>query len=176
MVCFCRWFVAAVCAAVVAGCGGGGGDDGSAGSPPVAGLWSGTTNTGRTFAGVTLNDGSYWVLYSVAGNPSLIAGVVQGTGTYSGNTFTSSNARDYYIEGSRVLSASAQATVTAGQSFAGTITYSNGPVSFNSTYNSAFDAAPSLASLAGSYSGSVASPAGVQSAAATVSSNGAFSA
>jgi hypothetical protein len=44
------------------------------------GLWFGTTNTNpsRTVTGVVLDNGVYWFLYSVAGDPSIIAGVVQG--------------------------------------------------------------------------------------------------
>ncbi|MDR4469058.1 MAG: hypothetical protein MRJ68_12315, partial [Nitrospira sp.] len=42
------------------------------------GIWTGTTSTGRTVTGVVLDNEVYWFLYSVVGNPSIIAGVVQG--------------------------------------------------------------------------------------------------
>jgi hypothetical protein len=50
-----------------------------------------------------------------------------------------------------------------------------GTASFTSTYNAAFEQAPSLAALAGTFTGQVASSAGIQNATLTVSSTGAVS-
>jgi hypothetical protein len=164
--------------AALAACGGGGDDGGepAQATQSLAGLWTGTTSNNRTAAGVGLSDGSYYVLYSVAGNPSLIAGFTQGTATVAGSSFTSSNGRDFNFEGLGVSSGTVQGTVTTRQSFAGTVTYPNSTVSFTSTYNAAFETTPLLSTIAGTYSGSVASSAGVQSSTGTISASGAFAA
>src|ERR1035437_7385465 len=81
---------------LVGGCGGGGGDGGSS-APPASvttaeGMWTGTTSSNRTVNGFVLDDGTYWVLYSVANNSNTIAGGVQGTSTSNNGNFTSANA------------------------------------------------------------------------------------
>ena len=169
----------AAASVLVAGCGGGGGD--SAPPPPAAatsaeGLYSGTTTTGRTVTGLVLDDGTYYVLYSSVGSSTAIAGVVQGTGTSNAGTFSSSNARDFNLEGLGVLSASVSASYVARQSLNGTVSYSAGGItSFSSTYDAGYDAVPSLTTLAGTFSGQVASSAGAENATVTLSAAGAIS-
>jgi hypothetical protein len=127
-------------------------------------------------AGLVFEDGTFYVLYSRVGIPSQIAGVVQGSGSVTGSTFTSTNARDFNIEGNGVISATVTATVTPRQSFNGSIAAAGvSPVTFSSTYNSIFETAPSLAAIAGTYTGQVALSVGVQTATLTVSSGGAIS-
>ncbi len=159
-------------------CGGGGGGD----EPPPAtaaksatGLWTGTTNTNRAVTGLVLGDGTYYVLYSVAGSPSVIGGVVQGTGSVSGSTFASTNGRDFNLEGAGVMPVNVTATVDTKQSFSGAVAYANGPTTFSSTYDRDFEGTPSLAAIAGTYTGNVALSVGVQNASVTVSSTGAIS-
>lgn len=165
-------------AAFLAGCGGGGGGD----ATPVVetrsatGLWTGTTSTNRSVTGVVLADGTYYVLYSGVGAPLVIGGVVQGTGSVNGSTFSSSNGRDFNLEGAGVLPANVSATVNTKQSLNGAVGYSNGgSTSFTSTYDANFEQAPTLAAIAGTYSGNVAFSLGVDSATVTVSSAGAIS-
>ena len=162
---------------VISGCGGGGGDSGSPSTASAAqGLWIGTTATNRTVTGLVFSDGTYYVLYSPVGNPTAIAGVVQGSGTTAPSTFSSSNARDFNLEGLGVLPATVTANYTAKQTFNGTVAYTaGGTTSFTTTYNSTYEAAPSLANVAGTYTGQVALSIGVQSATVTVSSAGAIS-
>ena len=71
------------------------------------GLWVGTTGTGRTVSGVVLDDATYWFLYSVAGDPSMIEGFIQGDSSFQNGTFTSSNAKDFNVgrSGAPVLDA-----------------------------------------------------------------------
>ena len=161
----------------VSGCGGGGGDSGSAATASAAqGLWLGTTTTNRTVTGLVFSDGTYYVLYSPVGNPTAIAGVVQGSGTTATSTFSSNNARDFNLEGLGVLSATVSANYAAKQSFNGTVAYTTGGnTSFTTTYSSAYETAPTLANVAGTYTGQVALSVGVQSATVTVSSNGTIS-
>ena len=123
-----------------------------------------------------LDDGTYYVLYSPVGSPTAIAGVVQGTGTSNVGLFSSSNARDFNLEGLGVLSASVSASYVAKQSLNGTVSYSpSGTTSFSSTYNANYESVPSLATLAGTFAGQVASSAGAENATVTISSAGAIS-
>ena len=164
-------------ALTVGGCGGD--SDSNPAPAPVPssaeGLYSGNTNTDRTLAAVVLDDGTYYFFYSVPANPNLIAGVVQGNGTSNNGSFTSANARDFNIEGLGVLSATIAASYAARQSLNGSITYpGTSVVTFTSTFDPAYDTTPSLASLAGTYTGQAGSSGGVQSATVTVASNGVF--
>lgn len=160
----------------LAACGGGDGD-----SPPPAtsetaeGLWIGTTNTNRSVTGVLLDDGTYYVLYSRVNNPSVIGGVVQGHGTSINGSFSSSDARDFNIEGLGVLPATISASYVARQSFNGVVMYPSDAVSFTTTYDSQYDLTPSLATLAGTFTGQVAFSLGVEDATVTISNTGAIS-
>jgi hypothetical protein len=167
----------AALACLLASCGGGGD------SPPPAaesaqGLWIGTTNTNRAVNGLVLSDGTYYVLYSPvgAGNTTAIAGVVQGNGAVRGSTFSSSNARDFNLETLAVVSCSVSAGVVTKQSLNGSISCGPaGGASFTSTYDVAYEARPSLAAVAGTFTGQVGSSAGVQNATVTVSAAGVIS-
>ena len=161
----------------LAACGGGDSDS----PPPVTsetaeGLWVGTTNTNRSITGLLLDDGTYYVLHSLVADPSIIGGVVQGHGTSINGSFSSTDARDFNIEGLGVLPATVSASYMARQSFNGTVMYTSGDaVSFTTTYDSQYDLTPSLATLAGTFTGQVAFSQGVQNATVTVSDTGAIS-
>jgi len=136
-------------------------------------LYEGSTSNGRFVTGLVLDDGTLYFLYSVVGNSSVIAGVVQGNGTSSGTTFTSSNTVDFNLEGYGVLTGSVSATYSAEQSISGTLSYSNGAINtFAGTYDPLYEATPSLTALAGTFTGQAASSAGVATANVTVQSNG----
>jgi hypothetical protein len=123
-----------------------------------------------------LDDGNYYVLYSAIGNTNAIAGVVQGTGTSTAGTFSSTDARDFNLEGAGVLPATITATYVAKQSLNGAVSYTpSGSSSFSSTYSANYDLAPSLATLAGTFTGQVASSAGAEDAVVTISSAGVIS-
>jgi hypothetical protein len=167
-------------AVTLGGCGGD--DDSNSPSTPAPtansaeGLYSGSTNTNRTLTNVVLDDGTYYLFYSVPANPALLAGVIQGNGTSNNGSFTSANAKDFNTGGSGVLSATIAATYAERQSLNGSVTYPGPSVtSFTSTYDTAYDTTPTLASLAGTYTGQAGSSAeGVQSATVTVTATGAF--
>lgn len=157
----------------------GGGDDSSA--TPVTtptgtaeGLWLGTTDTNRAITGLVLDDGTYYVLYSQVGNPSAIGGVVQGHGTSNNGSFTSTDARDFNMEGQGVLDATVSGSYMIDQWLNGTVMYtSGGATAFTSTYDSQYDLPPSLTALAGTYTGQVVLSQGVENAVVTVSGSGA---
>lgn len=170
--------VASIFSASLMGCGGGG--SGSASAPQQQattipeGLYAGTTNGGRTITGLILDDGTYYVVYSVANNPSLIAGVVQGTGTALNGSFSSSNGKDINLEGLGVLSANVSASYVLSTSFNGSAAYPslNQTTTFTSTYDKKYELVPSLATIAGTYSGAAGSPTGSESATLTISASG----
>ena len=178
-----QWAALAVSTAVLTACGGGGDStDGTVTTPTpttttasATGIWTGTTDTNRSVTGVVLGDGTYYVLYSPVGTPSVIAGLVQGNGTMSGSTFTSSNAKDFNLEDASVMSATLSAIVATKQTFNGTVSDSNGAVTFTSTYDPTSDTAASLDTVHGSYTGQVATSAGLETATVTVNPSGALS-
>ena len=140
-------------------CGSGYGDSNFSFMPqPMAtsaeGLWTGATPTRRTVGGLVLDDGSYWVFYTAIGNPNVLAGLVQGTGTSHSGSFGSSNTRDFNLEGAGILAARMRGTYVQKNSFHGTIAYFNGDTgSFTSTYDADYESAPNLNLVAGNYSG-----------------------
>jgi hypothetical protein len=138
------------------------------------GLWAGTTNTNQTLTTAVLDDGTYYFFYSSAVNPNQIAGVIQGTGTSNNGSFTSPNTKDFGI-GVAVQDATISADYASRQFLNGSIAYSGaGPVTFTSAYNTAYDTAPTVASLAGVYNGQAGSSGGVQAATVTASDHGTF--
>ncbi|MEX5212754.1 MAG: DUF5050 domain-containing protein [Nitrospiraceae bacterium] len=165
----------------LAGCSSGG-DQGTS-APPVSavtaeGLWTGTTTTARTVTGIILDNGSFWVLYSAPNNSSIIAGGVQGTSSSSNGNFSSMDARDFNLEGGGINNATIAGNYVAKQSLSGTITYPslNQAVAFSGVYDAAYDLTPSLATIAGSYSGTAAVVGSIgESATVAISQSGAVS-
>lgn len=143
----------------------GGGDTPTPSPVPLSaasaeGLWFGTTNTNRTVTGVVLDDGVYWFLYSVAGDPSIIAGVVQGDSSSQNGALTSSNATDFSVERGTppTLNPTVGASYTPKQSLNGTITYStpnNIQDTFTTVYDTEYELVPDNNAVAGTYTYSV---------------------
>lgn len=138
-------------------CGGGYGVSDSSSMPQptsAEGFWTGSTSTGRTVGGRILDDGSYWVFYTARGNPTVLAGLVQGTGTSHSGSFGSSNTRDFNLEGGGIRAAMMSGTYVQKNSFNGTIAYFDGDTgSFTSTYDAGYEIAPNMNLVAGNYSG-----------------------
>jgi hypothetical protein len=159
-------------------CSNGGTDSHSNTAPPptatsAEGLWKGTTSTGRTVGGVVLDDGSYWVLYTVIGNPTVVAGLVQGNGTSQLGSFTSSNTKDFNLEGSGIQDAMINGSYVEKKSLNGTIAYVSGSKgSFTSTYDADYELAPNTNLIAATYTGPIADG---QSVTVTASSAGTLS-
>lgn len=168
-------------ASLLTACGGGGDAESVSNAPAPAttasaeGLWQGTTSTGRTVRTLVLDDGSYWSLYSAVNAPGIVSGVVQGTGSVLGGSFSSPSARDFNIEAATVSDATLSTSFTSKQSFNGAFNYLAPPttVTFTSAYQAAYDQAPLLANLAGMYAGTSATGSGTETTTLTVSSTGA---
>jgi hypothetical protein len=158
----------------VAACGGGGST--STAVSTAEGLWNGTISSGRTADALVLDDGTYWVIYSLVGNSSVIAGAAQGNGTSNNGTFSSSNGIDFNLEGFGINPFTLSSSYTAKSTLSGTITYpSSTAYTFKATYDTDYDFMPSLATIAGTYVGTAATLGGIESATLTVSGTGAMS-
>ncbi len=160
---------------LLGGCGGGGGGGDSAPPPSVPppttaeGLWLGTTSSGRTVNGLVLDNGEYWVIYSAQNNSAVIAGAVQGTSAASNGNFSSSDARDFNLEGSGIVAATISGSYREKQSFSGIVTYSPTQNSgFSTTYSAGYELTPSLAAVAGTYAGTTATASGTGESATVV--------
>ncbi len=140
-------------------CGGGCSEsDASSLSQPTAtsaeGRWMGATATGRTVAGLVLDDGSYWLFYTAKDQPNILAGLIQGTGTSHSGSFGSSNTRDFNLEGAGIRSATMNGSYVPNKRFLGTIAYFNGDTeSFTSTSDADAESAPNLTLVTGTYAG-----------------------
>lgn len=176
-----RVTVIALMAVVLVACGGGGGSGGGSGGGGVApsgtaeGLWQGTTNTGRAMTGLVLDDGTYWFIYTLVGNNTVIAGVAQGSGSSSKGSFKSSNGKDFNLEGLGVLDFNLAGQYTQKSSLGGSIKYSSSTTTFSASYDSSYDLTPNLATAAGSYTGAAATGGGTEYATFVVTSGGAIS-
>ena len=104
---------------------------------------------------MVLNDGTYWFIYSLLGSPDLPAGFVSGSSATTGNAFTSDDGIDYNFDGTAGTGDfSISGTFSGLRNFGGAFTYGPGSVaSFVTAYVTNYDRVPSLATLAGSYSG-----------------------
>lgn len=145
-------------------CSNGGG--GGATPPPqpassAEGLWTGSTSTSRSVTGIVLDNGTYWLLYSVPHVSALIAGVVQGTGSSLNGSFSSADGMDFNLEGQGFNNVTLSASYVARQSLNGSVTYTNPnqAFTFTSAYNAEYEQTPSGAAIAGTYTG-IASVAG----------------
>jgi len=126
--------------ALLSACGGGG-DSGTTPSPAPApatnaeGAYSGTLtgSTATAFELLVLEDGSYWAIAgNVVNEVFEVTGFVQGQGSSSSGSFTSSNATAF--PASPPLTGSITATYVAGSSIAGTISLAGqSGITFNGT-------------------------------------------
>jgi hypothetical protein len=126
----------------------------------AAGLWEGSTGNGRKLAGVVLENGTFWMLYSKPNEPNSVVGVLAGNGSVSGNQFSSGSGYDFNLEGrgniqTTTFNATVSSAVAGGASLNGTIGTlgADTNVSFNTTLNTEFTQAPPLSSVAGTFIG-----------------------
>jgi hypothetical protein len=131
---------------LLASCGGG---------DPYAGLWLGTVGGNRNATAVVLDDGTYYMLYSVPGAPTAIAGLIQGTGDFHGTQFTSTDARDFSWDGRGTQAATLSAKISPKMAVSGTVNERPAAQSFTVSYQREFDDIARLPILVGSYTGTV---------------------
>jgi hypothetical protein len=154
-------------AALLAACGGGDGDGGggTTAGQLSSGLWTGTTDTNRNVTAVTLSDGKYYVMYDRAATPGTAGGLVTGTDSALANTFTftSTDAQDYDLEtGTPMVPGPTRPGTVRGDlmprtSLNATLARNNGTgFNFNTNFDADFNTVPTLAAVAGVYTGTVA--------------------
>jgi hypothetical protein len=160
-------------AVLLAGCGGG---DNSSGPPD--GGWVGTTTSNRDLTAVVLSDGAYYLMYSAVGDPSTVGGVVQGTAAISGESFTSSDALDFNVEGAGAKPGAVAASLHPWDKFEGSFapTTTGNAMSFQTRFDVIkTPGGATLAQLAGAYDGHAGFALGVRPAVFTVTAAGAVS-
>ena len=153
---------------LLSACGGGGTEELTA--QTAAGLWNGTADSmQREVSAVTLSDGRYFAVYSGVGTGATIAGGVQGTATVADGTLNSSDLLSFSVDTSGTPPAGTATTgtftaqVVPRFALAGTATVPNQPpVKFQANYESEFERTPTLAGLAGSYTGDAGFASGVR--------------
>ena len=170
--------------ATLTGCGGGGGSDNPTPTPTptpttsAEGIWDGTTNITRDISGIVTNTGEYWVIYTVEGNSNILAGFIQGNGGSGNGQFSSNNLRDFNFEGLGVLSGSVSANYMEKEKLDGSVNYPSlsQTTNFSSTYNPDYEITPTLAAVAGNYTGSLGSEAGPEFGTLNIAETGSFTA
>jgi hypothetical protein len=178
---------------LLAACGGGGGNPGTCSASPqtcaaiavgnsggsttpvtatAAGLFHGTTNTGRNASVLVLEGGEFWVLYSPMGGSNIIAGAEQGHASFLNGSFTSADVRDFSLETGVVSSGTATGTYAPKSNIAGTATFSTSALTFSASYDPTYDTQATLAAIAGNYSGTAVVAGGSDNATLTISATG----
>lgn len=161
--------IAAIAASVVLAACGGGGDGGTTPGATAEGFWSGTTTNGWTVNLAILETGETWGVYASGGS---IHGALYGNTISSGTSLTGSGS-DFNIPDRTVTPGTYSGTYASKSNI--TVTTSLG-VRFNGTYAPAYDQAASLATVAGTFSGTgVSGGSPVQATSVTISSSGAVS-
>ncbi|WP_213762770.1 hypothetical protein [Caballeronia sp. dw_19] len=171
---------------ILTACGGGGNSSSSTPPPPdsFVGIYNGTTSDSRVIESMVLTNGTYYYFYSglptttvvpasgttaatttTTTNP--VGGVIIGTGSGKGGSFSSSTALDYQVQTTGLSTGVAASTLSASYvtaaSMSGTITHNGDGIAttFSSTYDSALSSAtPALTTVAGIYTGTVGTTAG----------------
>jgi hypothetical protein len=169
---------------LVAACGGGGGSDGDStnttstststntsgntsttvNNPKPAptvlataeGVYEGVVSNGSSHQTIVLDDGRYYTLYGRSANDMfLVSGLVQGTGVSFEGTFTSTDLRDYYADGT-VVGGTLSAGYTAGETFNGSVKEAGQTINFLGTKltsaSYSYSTAAKLANITGTWS------------------------
>lgn len=160
----------------------------------VQGAWRGSINTptpsARLLETIVLDDGSLWMAYSTANDPTQTdallnaAGLIKGSGTPDlvANTFNVTTAKELSIEDGQRVGVDVNMSFVTGSSLTGTITRDAGPgtsalpspADFSSLYRTAYNNNYTLQHLAGTYQGSLTTGLGKHSASITIDSAGAI--
>ncbi len=145
--------ISAVTVALLTACGGGGDDSPSTSTPTTPavsttaeGFWSGTTSNGATVSIVILENGEIWAPFARSG---VLAGAVNGTATSANGSISGSGIQ---FSSGAVASGSFSGTYAAKSNL--NLTLSDG-TKVTANYSSSYEQAPSLAVIAGTYTGYV---------------------
>lgn len=159
--------------------------------PPAAaaaieGSWNGSIDTptagSRGLRAVFLPDGNFWMTYTRA-DSGAIAGIIQGRGDNHDGGFSASGATLLSLEDNVDTRIELTASAVAQSALSGTLQLASAapavslpdPSAFSATYAPSPQPAPTLADLAGLYSGLVTNASGTTSATVTIGAGGHFS-
>ena len=159
-------------AVALAGCGGGGGGAAPAVVANVSaeGIWNGTGSNGVLVSFVVLENGETWGLY---GTSASINGALFGSTTTNGSSVSITGSSFDFI--SRVGSPGTLTGTVVSKSTLNLVSPAGSTL--NAAYSTSYDQTPSLAALAGTYSGqAVSGGTAPQATTVTISSLGAVSA
>ncbi len=180
--------IALLLSAMLAACGGGsdggsdademisGGTDGEAGGDAVtrsaAGVWQGTSTSGRTVGGVVFDDGSFWFTYT-AQQSTLGAGVVTGQATVDTDGKLTGVGTDYNLDGMGSRNAVLTGVVMTRQSLSVDVQVDGSSViQFESDYALQAEQPADLAGVLGSYLGTSSSVLGAETSEVIVGGTG----
>jgi hypothetical protein len=147
----------------------------SAPASSLEGLFYGQAFGGRSTFALFTPEGQYYVIYSVAGSPDLIAGVVQGTATSANGKVTSSDLIDFNFELPAISPGTLNGTFVAKTSIDGTVNFSASSGTFSGAYSMNYDVVPSIQTVSGTYAASLVSPGGYENTSFTIDAFGMFS-
>jgi len=168
--------IATLALTLLQACGGGGGGGSGSSAAGAEGAWEGTASSNGTaldLSLVVLSNGHYYGVYSQDG---AAYGLLEGNGSASGSTFTSSNGRDFPFGSGAYVPFTLSAGFTPKTSINGTAQYSGFAATFTATYDAGYEVPASLTAVAGVYSGSAGSLLGVSDVGITINSSGAITA
>lgn len=120
------------------------------------GFWQGNAiNTSRTISSLILDSTYYWILYSSAGNPNQIGGVIVGNTLSRDGIFNSNNSNDFNFEIGASFPVSWVGSYVNRSNLQGTLTYETpgSIVNLTASYDNNYSQPVKLAQLQGSYSG-----------------------
>lgn len=157
-----KFISCALLGALLSACGGGGsGSSATVEASPLAGGWAGTSTSGNTIQAIILENGRTWAIAGVVSSGTLyVTGLNTGTFQTSGAAITSSDLRAYNFSPASTLTGSIAGTFVAGTSITATATASAGGATSIFTLAPApltsydYNAAATLAAIAGSWPGS----------------------
>jgi hypothetical protein len=124
-----------------------------AGVTTAEGLWTGTTTNNQTVKAIILDDGTYYLLYSNAGDATE-SGTVQGSSTEANGNFTSSDGVDFPTTASNIEGrTTVGGTYVSRNSLLLTLAGPGGTRSLSASYDASYERPASLAAIAGAYTG-----------------------
>lgn len=127
----------------------------------ISGVFDGKNDSSQPITAMLQNDGSYLIVYSDPTAPQTVLGAIIGTGTLTNGSFSSSNGLDLNLAGTATQTPQAvtlSASYTQQQSLNGSLSYTSSgkTATFTSVYNNSYATLPSMAALAGAYTGIIA--------------------
>jgi len=137
------------------------------------GFWVGTTATGTALYGIVLDDASYYFIYVLRGSPTF-SGFVHGTATSANRQFNSSDGRNL-LAAMGVFPATIAGPYVPKASMSGSVSSGIGDDTYTLAYDASYEQPASLASIVGTYTGTLSTADAVTNTAITITNAGVLS-